>query len=90
MLRLIAYDIANERRLSRIAKVCEGFGMRVEYSLFESRLSNADFAEFISRVKKIVQPEDRVIVYPICRSCEEKIVSMGACRGNFAVDSFVF
>ncbi len=41
---LVAYDIstedlAGERRLQRVAKVCEQYGVRVQKSVFEARLS---------------------------------------------------
>ena len=38
MLTLVAYDITNAKRLRRVADVCENFGVRVQYSLFECRL----------------------------------------------------
>ena len=37
MLNVIAYDITDPKRLARVAKVCEAYGMRVQYSLFECR-----------------------------------------------------
>ena len=33
MLTLLAYDISSQKRLARIARVCEDFGVRVQYSI---------------------------------------------------------
>ena len=43
MLRLIAYDIADPRRLRRIAETCADYGVRVQKSLFECWLESTAF-----------------------------------------------
>ena len=35
MLTLVAYDISDHKRLAKVARVCEDFGVRVQYSIFE-------------------------------------------------------
>ncbi len=66
MLRLIAYDIADERRLRRIAKVCEGFGVRVQKSLFECWLDEDCFEEMWSLLLgEMKEAEDFLVAYPI-------------------------
>ena len=45
MLTLLAYDIADPKRLSRVAKVCEDYGVRVQYSVFECHLENGEFEQ---------------------------------------------
>ena len=45
MLHLIAYDIASDKRLRRVARICEDYGIRVEKSVFECDLSDGDFAD---------------------------------------------
>jgi CRISPR-associated protein Cas2 len=37
---LICYDIANARRLRRVAKVMESYGTRLQYSVFECPLDD--------------------------------------------------
>jgi len=44
---LVAYDVATEdsagrRRLRRVAQACEAYGQRVQKSVFECVLSDAD------------------------------------------------
>ncbi len=46
MLRLIVYDIAKPKRLRRVAKVCEDFGLRVQKSVFECWLEKERFDRF--------------------------------------------
>ena len=35
---LVSYDICNPKRLRRVAKAMEGFGVRLQYSVFECAL----------------------------------------------------
>ena len=50
MLTLVAYDISDAKRLHRVARVCEDFGVRVQYSLFECRLEEPEFRQFWDRL----------------------------------------
>lgn len=57
MFVLIAYDVATaqpegQRRLRRVARVCEDYGQRVQKSMFECRLGDSDWALFKSRLFK--------------------------------------
>ena len=46
MLRLIVYDIADARRLHKVAEVCKDYGIRIEYSVFECDLDERVFQTF--------------------------------------------
>ena len=64
MLRLVAYDIADPRRLQRIAEACEDFGVRVQYSLFECWLEDPEFEKLWARLQSLYDSaEDRLVVY---------------------------
>lgn len=66
MLTIVAYDIADTKRLARVARVCEDFGVRVQYSIFECRLEEKAFESFWSRLlKEIDTEEDRIVAYKI-------------------------
>lgn len=78
MLRLVAYDIRDSKRLHRVAKVCSEYGFRVEYSLFECDLNDQHFETFWSRLtSQIDVSEDRLICYELCRHCAKKIITYG-------------
>ena len=66
MLRLIAYDIADPRRLRRVALACEDFGLRVQKSLFECWLEEERFDRFWERLTSLIHPgEDSLAAYVI-------------------------
>lgn len=78
MLHLIAYDITSPKRLRRVAKICENFGIRVEYSVFECDLKDETFEELWRQLSQTIDPdEDCLLAYRICNSCTRKIASMG-------------
>jgi len=66
---LLTYDIdtttrTGARRLARVAKVCESFGMRVQYSVFECRLSPAALVRLTGQLMEIIDNEtDSVHLY---------------------------
>jgi CRISPR-associated protein Cas2 len=77
MLTLVAYDIAEPKRLSRVAKVCEDYGVRVQYSVFECRLEEPDFEDFwLKLLCEIDDEEDRLVAYKIdARSAKETLTA---------------
>ena len=79
MLFLVAYDIREPRRLRRVAKVCEDFGIRVEYSVFECDLPEERFRELWRSLESEIDSEDdALLAYRICASCVRRIESMGS------------
>lgn len=66
---LVAYDVNTEtsegrRRLRHIAKTCLAFGQRVQYSVFECRVDQAQLEEFESRLVGIMDEEtDSLRIY---------------------------
>jgi|HubBroStandDraft_6_1064221.scaffolds.fasta_scaffold684432_1 CRISPR-associated protein Cas2 len=66
---VVAYDVdtttrAGQRRLAQVARVCEGYGVRVQYSVFECRLSPTSVARFLLELRAVIDAsKDRVHVY---------------------------
>lgn len=72
---VIAYDITDDLRRSRIVKVIEKFGVRVNYSVFECMLTEVQLHKLQDKIEKLMVPsEDRVIYYPLCLDCYSKII----------------
>jgi CRISPR-associated protein Cas2 len=78
MLTLVAYDIAEPKRLGRVARLCEDFGVRVQYSVFECRLEESTFADFwLGLLELIDEEEDRVVAYKIDARCAKETMTAG-------------
>lgn len=80
---LVVYDISTEtrqgeKRLRRVAKVCENYGQRVQHSVFECRLDELTFAELVKKLSEIVHPtEDNVRVYRVNDLSRGRVVNLG-------------
>ncbi len=78
MLSLVAYDITDPKRLARVARVCEDFGVRVQYSLFECRLEEDEFEDFwLKLLYEIDENEDRLVAYKIDAKSARQTLTAG-------------
>ncbi len=59
---LIAYDIPNDRRRTRIAKELEAYGCRAQYSVFLVDVGAVRIARLIRRLEEHMAPEDSILV----------------------------
>ena len=73
-LVLVSYDIADPKRLRRVARVLEDAGERVQKSVFECGLSPGALHALRLRLRRIINPaEDHILIQPICRHCRSCI-----------------
>ncbi len=75
---IIAYDICCPRRLRRVARVCEDYGLRIQKSVFECELSKPFLEDMMHRLGEIVDPKvDSITGLPICAACNAGRVEIG-------------
>lgn len=74
-LWVVVYDISNNRRRSRITKVIEPHGVRVNFSVFECMLTYREKQALKEKIEKLMLlSKDKVIFYPLCLDCFSKVV----------------
>jgi len=79
MLILIAYDITEPKRLAKVARTCEDFGVRVQYSLFECRLTQEGFDTLWLRLLDLIhEDEDRLVAYRLDARNARETLTAGA------------
>ena len=79
MLTVVAYDISDHKRLARVAKVCEDYGVRVQYSVFECHLDEDEFTDFwLKLLDEIDEDADRMVAYKIDARCAKETLTAGA------------
>ncbi len=75
---LLAYDIADPKRLVKIAKIMESIGERVQDSVFEAYLNEAELERLLKRVERVMEmEEDSLRIYFLCGACRSKIRCVG-------------
>ena len=63
---LICYDIANPKRLAKVAKLLEHGAIRVQYSIFWCQVSKEQIAKIVADIEEeIEKEEDDVRIYCI-------------------------
>lgn len=80
MFYVVSYDIPETPRRTKIAKILEDFGDRVQYSVFECLIDQDLLDQLVSRLQKVIkEDEDSVRVYALCKNCEKavKIIGLG-------------
>lgn len=74
---LVCYDIAHPRRLRRVAKAVEGYGYRLQFSVFECALDKMRFAELKAELdKEIKHDEDQVMFVSLGQSSNDDNVTI--------------
>src|SRR5437763_5335148 len=88
MCYVIAYDIPDDRRRTKVHQILLGFGKWTQYSLFECFLSRKDLILLRSKLAEhLVAREDSVRFYPLCASCLSKVETVG---GSLPADDPLF
>lgn len=84
MLVLITYDVqtntANgKKRLRKIAKKCEEYGVRVQNSVFECMVDNAQLRQLEIALEDIIDPSaDSLRYYRLGNKHDKKVRHVGA------------
>ncbi len=75
---LVAYDIADPKRLRKVARACEDFGVRRQFSVFFCRLSATDLVRLKSRLYDAIDLDrDQVLFIPLCKRCADLVSTLG-------------
>lgn len=77
MLIAVAYDVENDRRRYRLARLLKNFGARVQKSVFECNLEPKQFTELEQRIGKVVKEQDMVRCYLLCENCRQRVIVLG-------------
>ena len=75
---VIAYDIPDDRRRTKVHKLLMGFGKWTQYSLFECFLTRKQLVLLRSKLAEHLDAkQDSVRFYPLCASCLDKVETTG-------------
>ena len=83
MMLVVTYDVdtsdtAGQKRLRKVAKICERYGMRVQNSVFEGLVDAAQLVTLKSELEKVIDiAQDSVRFYRLGNTYENRIETMG-------------
>jgi len=76
MLFVVAYDITDDGRRTRLSKELENWGQRAQYSVFECDLDQARAELMVERLRELTLAEDQLRIYRVCEACARESVSV--------------
>jgi CRISPR-associated protein Cas2 len=80
---LVAYDVntetkAGRRRLFKVAQTCKNYGQRVQFSVFECRVDEAQYEELCTKLGKIINARsDSLRIYKLQGSRDDFLECFG-------------
>lgn len=85
---VVAYDIPEDKRRTKIHSILKSYGQWMQFSLFECNLTDTQYAKLRSRLNKTIDPQqDSVRFYFLCACCESKVERIG---GEAVRDETIF
>lgn len=83
MMVVVSYDVAKDnngaRRLRRVAKLCENYGQRVQYSVFECLVQPEQWTALKHRLRVLIDEElDSLRFYLLGAKWRRRIEHIGA------------
>ena len=96
MLVLITYDVntetaAGKKRLRKVAKQCVNYGRRVQNSVFECILDNAQCVMLKSILSEIIDEDvDSLRIYYLGNKYKTKVEHIGVDRGTAVDQPLIF
>lgn len=79
---LVMYDIRDEKRLIKVAKVAENYGTRIQKSLFELNCPASVVDAFLRECRDIIDADDYVLLFSLCEKDMQKKELYGKDREN--------
>lgn len=72
---VVAYDISDDKRRSRLHRKLKKYGLGVQYSVFECILNQKQIREMQKMIDKQIDKKqgDRVRYYFLCSGCRNRI-----------------
>lgn len=73
MFVVVCYDIPGDKRRNKVSKILEGFGARVQFSVFECDVRPEHVRKMKEKLAKVLKDEDTVRYYYLCCECIPKV-----------------
>ena len=86
MLILVTYDVSlidtgGQKRLRRVAKICQNYGVRVQNSVFECVVDETQFVLLRDKLRNEIEPKkDSLRFYRLGNNYKDKVEHYGVKR----------
>ena len=84
---LIIYDIINNKKRNKLAKLLKGYGFRIQKSAFEARISAGKYRKLLKELDAFGSAEDCIRVYKIIGNGQ--VTTIGKPRENIDIEDVI-
>ena len=84
MMVLVTYDVSTQdaggaRRLRQVAKACQNYGQRVQFSVFEIEVDPAQWVALEAKLRELINPAtDSLRFYHLGKNWQRRVEHVGA------------
>jgi len=86
---LVAYDVSNDKARSKVVRLLDRYGRRVQKSVYEMSLSKSKAIMLVGQIRELFFKLQSaryhtngqtlsIIVIPVCKNCSETSIRLGA------------
>lgn len=81
---VVAYDVPDDKRRTRIADVLLDYGTRIQESVFECEIPPDRFVKLKHRLNKLLKPEeDSLCIFHLCSACRARAERFGFAKDKY-------
>lgn len=85
VLTVMVYDIADDNRRRKVHALLKQYGVAMQESAFEGRLTVTERHRVLERVRGVIDPKaDRFVMYTVPKDHEARIQTLGLPRPQIA------
>lgn len=70
---LVTYDVRDDKRLRRVARLLESYGERLQYSVFRCHLTDREMQRLRWELAKAMAADDDLLIIGLCERCVGQI-----------------
>ena len=70
---VVCYDIVDPKRWRSVYKKINGYGRRLQYSIFRCRLTVREMEKLRWEMERLLTAEDSLLILSLCDGCERRV-----------------
>ncbi|QLQ16295.1 MAG: CRISPR-associated endonuclease Cas2 [Micropruina sp.] len=81
LMTVIAYDVREDSRRSKLAALLQMHGDRIQFSVFLCRVDAEDLGQLLAQARSLIDPRtDSIYALRQCEECWQKVTTIGQAR----------
>jgi len=74
---IVGYDVRHPKRLRKVAKILEGYGHRIQFSIFKVQASQRQIERLRWELSGVLDEVDHLLIVGLCAKCAQEVQEQG-------------